>query len=103
MFLEVTLLNFKYHPPFPFGIWASRKSGWTEAGKKNLELLRVCVISRTFLVEYTVFNTHGYIKIHVSGAAGETSGPTVVRLAIVQAAETGLAALWARENLPDRK
>lgn len=84
MFPEVTLLNFKYHPPFPFGIWASVKSGSTEAEEKNLEMLGVCVTSRTFLVEYAVFSVCEYSKIHMSGAAHETAGPTAVRLTIVE-------------------
>jgi hypothetical protein len=84
MFPEVIWLNFKYHPPFPFGIWASVKSGSTEAEEKNLEVLRVCVTSRTFLVGYAVFSVYGYRKIHMSGADHETAGPTVVRLTIVE-------------------
>lgn len=53
-------------------------------GEKNLEVLRVYVISRTFLVGCAVFNLHGYSKIHVTGAGHETAGPTVVGLTIVE-------------------
>lgn len=85
MFPEVTLLNFKYcllsllvfGPPGKVG--AQR-----QAEEKNLEVFRVCVTSRTFLIEYAVLNIHGYSKIHVSGAGHKTAWFTVVRLSIVE-------------------
>lgn len=63
LFLEVTLLNFIHHPPLPFDVWASRKSGRTEAGDKNPEVFGICVISGTILVKYAVIITHGYSRM----------------------------------------